>query len=118
MTDRDIMLKLLREAPGGITTSWDWQMDLKFSREVGDNEAVEDLEALLKSGSPHPRLIIFWDRVIRPNITRRRLRALRQLVCEGLVVTDWAGTGPGGYTDFGVRRIRGYELKEESDESD
>ena len=112
MTDRDITLKLLQEAPGNMTTSWDWEMDLKFAREIGAEEFAKDIKLLLKSNSPSPLRIIFWDQAIRPTITKRRLRALRKLVEEGLVITSWVGTERGGYTDFGVRRIRGYELVE------
>jgi len=115
--DRDIMLDLLREASGMMTTSWDWEMDLKFAERVGDDEAVDLLKRLLKSDSPFPLQIRVWDDGIRWSLTKRRLRSLRKLVHEGLVETDWAGTGRGGLADFGVSRIRGYIMKEVYDES-
>ena len=112
MTGRDIMLDLLREAPGMTTTSWDWQMDLKFAERIGDERSTEVLNLLMNATAPHPIQISVWEREIRWKITQRRLRALRKLVKEGLVASEWGGTGPAGVTDFGVNRTRVYMMKE------
>lgn len=105
-TDADIVLDILRTHTQGITSSWDWEMDLKFAREIGDEDVVDLLKEL--GGS----VLAFreYNRCIRPTVTARRLRALRELVKKGMVRSHWVGTGYGGRADFGVNRLRGYEI--------
>lgn len=104
--DADIVLDILRTHDQGITSSWDWEMDLKFARKIGNEDAVDILEKLGASVLS----IRDHDRYIRPMITSRRLRALRKLVNMGLVRSYWVGTGYGGRADFGINRLRGYEI--------
>ena len=106
-TDADIVLDILRTHNQGITSSWDWEMDLKFAKGIGDDVAVDFIEGLQGSVLS----IRDHDRYIRSRITARRLRALRKLVKRGLVESHWMGTGWGGRSDFGVGRLRGYMLK-------
>ncbi len=105
-TDADIVLDILRTHTQGITSSWDWEMDLKFAEKIGDEEAVK----LLKELGGSVLAIREHDRYIRPTTTDRRLRALRKLVEKGLVESYWVGTGWGGRNDTGVNRLRGYML--------
>ena len=105
-TDADIVLDILRTHVQGITSSWDWEMDLKFAEKIGDEDAVN----LLKELGGSVLAIREHDRYIRPTITARRLRALRKLVDMGLVRSYWVGTGYGGRADFGINRLRGYEI--------
>lgn len=105
-TDADIVLDILRTHDQGITSSWDWEMDRKFAKEIGDEKAVE----ILKNLGGSVLSILNHDEHIRPTITTRRLRALRKLVNMGFVRSYWVGTGYGGKADLGVARLRGYEL--------
>ncbi len=105
-TDAGIVLDILRTHAQGITSSWDWEMDLKFAEKIDDEEAVN----LLKELRGSVLAIREHDQYIRPTITVRRLRALRKLVKKGLVESYWVGTGWGGRNDTGVNRLRGYML--------
>ena len=105
-TDDDIALDILRTHAQGITSSWDWEMDLKFAEEIGDDLAVDFIKGLRGSVLS----IQDHDRYVRSRITARRLRVLRKLVSMGLVKSYWVGTGHGGRADFGVNRLRGYEI--------
>ena len=105
-TNADIVLDILRTHDQGITSSWDWGMDLKFAREIGNEEAVD----ILKSLGASVLSIRDHDYYIKPVVTTRRLRALRKLVGAGLVRSYWVGTGYGGKADYGVVRLRGYML--------
>ena len=105
-TDADIVLDILRMHDQGITSSWDWEMDLKFAEKIGDDVAVDFIKGLRGSVLS----IRDHDCYIRSRITDRRLRALRKLVKKGLVESHWVGTGWGGRSDTGVNRLRGYML--------
>lgn len=104
--DERFLLDDLRE--NHAQSSWDWPADERFAEHVGDGDNL--ITESMESGAPSAFRIAAaktWER-----ITQRRLRALRALVKRGLVVAFWSGTGPGGFTDFGVRRVRTYDLPE------
>lgn len=112
-TDADIVLDILRTHAQGITSSWDWEMDLKFAEKIGDDVAADFIKGLCGSVLS----IRDHDRYIRSRITARRLRALRRLVKKGLVSSYWVGTGWGGRSDTGVSRLRGYMITPKGRES-
>lgn len=99
------------QAHDGLTASWDWEADVRFARAAGfAPELVEVLEEWLRADTRLPGVLLIYYQVVRPRVTRRRLRALRQLVAAGLVRSSWCGTGECGQTDFGVNRMRSYCL--------
>ncbi len=105
-TDADIVLDILRTHNDGITSSWDWLMDLKFAKEIKDKKVVEILEHI---GGSVLSMNVHYQ-YVKYTITNRRLKGLRKLVNMGLVKSYWVGTGYGGRADFGINRLRGYEI--------
>jgi hypothetical protein len=95
----------------GAQASWNWEADLRFAEFIDDAIAVDCLKTLLGSAAPFP-LQIASHRACVTRTKRRRLRALRFMKDIGIVETGWIGTGEGGATEFGPRRIRYYGLVE------
>lgn len=114
MTNTEFLINDFKEHP--VQSSWDFEADLRFAKEIGDDEAVNLLRSMLKSRFVPAILGVFYH-TIRPRITRKRLRVIRKLVEQGLVVTYWSGTGYGGKADFGVSRTRTYIWREWQNES-
>lgn len=109
MTDTEIVYQDMRKH--GSQGAWDWEADLRFARAIGASaDLIQDCQSLLKSQAPFPLLIAFHRQIIRQPITLRRGRALRKLVRSGKAKSYWLGTGPYGRVEFGVNRVRHYEL--------
>jgi hypothetical protein len=85
--------------------SWDWNADLAFATAVGDDQAVKDLEQLLKSYAPFSRQIAFHEACLG-HIKKARLKYLRQLVNLGEAQASWEGLGAGSKNEFGAGRVR------------
>lgn len=107
MKDTDILYHDLEQH--GSQGSWDWEADLRFAQAIGDKEAVDDLKKCLRSSAVFA-LLISAQRGLVGHITRRRVRALQQLVRDGKAKAYWLGTGAYGKTEFGTNRVRHYEL--------
>lgn len=110
MTDEQIILKDMRERHGG-QNSWDWEADYHFAKAIGAKDEIELLSALLKSVAVFVIQVSIHKKYIT-KLKKRRLAALRQLEKQGLVESWWLGTGFGGYSEFGVRRVKTWRLKE------
>lgn len=110
MKDWQIILKDMRERHVG-QSSWDWEADYRFAKAIGAIYEIEILESLLKSTTVFAIQIACHKKFIT-KLKNRRLRALRCLVKQGLVDSWWRGTGYGGYSEFGARRIKTYHLIE------
>ena len=108
MTDAEIILCDMNEFGG--QSSFDWESDYRFAKALGDARAIEVYHRLLNSHSPSPVQCAVQRSV--DHIRRRRLRALRMLVKQGAIESQWLGTGHGGRTVFGVGRMRTYHIKE------
>lgn len=89
--------------------SWDWPADERFAEHLGcDSEYL--MSETINSVAVAPiraAVATTWKKV-----TQRRLRALRGLVRKGLAESYWMGTGWGGKTDFGITRVRMYDVKD------
>lgn len=112
-TKKDIQIvlnDLRRHELGHGQSSWDWEADFRFAKEVGTKDEIEILQALLKSSAVFAHQIAVHKARIR-KLAQRRIRALRKLYKMGLVDAFWLGTGHGGYSEFGIRRIRTWILK-------
>ncbi len=91
-------------------SSWDWESDGRFAYAFNMN--TEALDAARGSQAVYAhRIAAGRDHPSSKRITQARLRVLRSLVNKDLVQAYWAGTGPGGATDFGVARTRNYMLR-------
>jgi hypothetical protein len=107
MNDREIILADMKVY--GSQGSWDWEADYRFAQAIGAKETAEIYRMLLKSRSPFCHLI--WIQRQNDGVRKRRLRALRSLVKAGLVESWWRGTGIGGFSEFGVRKVKSYHLR-------
>jgi hypothetical protein len=92
-----------------MQSSWDWTADKRFAEFLGDVAMCEALRVLIESSAVSTIRASYHDAYIRP-LTERRLRALRSLVREGLVMAYWQGAGAGWRSEFGVGRFRVYVL--------
>lgn len=106
MNDVDIVLSHLKDF--GPQGSWHWDADARFARAIGDHGAA----GVIEDAYSHAYLLTYQLAAMYSvrHIKRRRLRALRKLVKQGLVKAHWRGTGPGGATEFGTNRVRQYGL--------
>lgn len=89
--------------------SWDWPADERFAEHL----KVEDTLICEAMDSGAPLALRIAASSTWHNITQKRIAILRGLCKLGYVDAYWAGTGPGGKTEFGVNRIRTYALKDE-----
>lgn len=89
-------------------SSWDFEADVRFAEAIKHKDA-EIVRLCLEGQSPWP---IRKSVLESTGVTKLRLRALRELVHDGLVVSEWTGTGPGGWTELNVCRCRMYKLTE------
>ena len=108
MTDCQIILKDMKETKTG-QASWDWEADLRFAKSVKGENEVEILNLLMNSHTVFPILISTHKEFIT-KLKNRRLRALRKLEQQGLVYSGWRGTGEGGFSEFGTRRVKSWHL--------
>lgn len=109
MTDEQIILKDMKSVQMG-QNSWDWQADYRFAKAINaDDSIIKLFRALLKSSAPFALQIAIHKKFMT-KIKNRRLKALRNLAKQGIVETFWIGTGYGGYSEFGVRRIKTWRL--------
>lgn len=92
----------------GTQSSWDWEADQRFASHIGDSEAADGIRKILDSCAPSAFRIAAMLEYRR--ITNRRLRVLRKLVKNGLVVAFWDGLGQGAINQFGVRRVRCFRI--------
>lgn len=102
--DEQFLLEDIIEHHG--QSSWDWGADRRFAEHIGADYSV--IDAAMASCAPFAFRVAAarsWK-----SLTARRLRGLRSLVKRGKVESYWLGTGSGGATDFGVRRVREYCL--------
>jgi hypothetical protein len=107
-TDEQIILDDMRgDNPTRSQSAWDWEADYRFAKAIGAKHEIEILAALLKSAALFT-VQIAVHKVHITKVKQRRLRALRNLEKRGLVESHWIGTGPGGYSEFGVRRNKGW----------
>lgn len=93
--------------------SWDWEADALFA-ECADNidpELIKLMRDVAFGGGFGMGRVRTHDVFLRHKITKRRLAALRKLIKSGDVTADWAGTGPGGASELGTRRVRMYTLE-------
>ncbi len=110
MKDWQIILKSMEETRLG-QSSWDWEADYRFAIAINAKNEIEILENLLKSDAPFPVQIAVHKGCIG-KLKNRRLKALRNLTKQGLINSHWLGTGYGGYSEFGIRRIKTWYLPE------
>lgn len=109
MTDVEIVYQDMQQHGG--QAAWDWQADLRFAWAVGAKaDVIQDIQTALNSTAPFALRIMAYRQLIHKTITQRRVRALRELVKQGNARASWCGTGPQGVTDFGVNRVRHYDL--------
>jgi hypothetical protein len=93
----------------GMGSSWDWEADLRFAQAIGDDGAATWADQLARSQMPLPlRLDLYTAHC--GHITRRRRRAMGELVRRGWATASWIGLGEGSRAAFGVGRSRVYEL--------
>lgn len=116
MLNSDAKLILADMRNGHPHGAWDWEADARFARDVNDVDAIKFFRELLRSHAPHVHQIAA-HKVLGKPIKERRLRAVRQLVKAGYVDSWWLGTGPGGMSEFGVKRNRYYVLRKEYESS-
>ena len=109
MKDWQIILKDMKETKTG-QSSWDWPADYRFAKAVGAKDEIEILKSLLRSTTVFP-IQIACHRNFITKLKRRRLRALKNLEGQGIVYSGWVGTGPGGLSEFGARRIKSWHLQ-------
>jgi hypothetical protein len=109
MTDEQIILKDIKEISPHGQNSWDWPADYRFAKEVGTENEIEILKALLKSNAPFAHQIAIHKLHIT-KLKNRRLKALRNLQKQGIIESWWIGTGFGGKNEFGVSRIKTWHL--------
>ena len=106
--DWQIVLDDMKKEHAG-QSSWDWPADYRFAKSVEAKDEIEILEALLQSAALFV-VQIAAHRIYITKLKKRRLRALKNLESQGLVYSSWTGTGYGGHTEFGVRRIKVWHL--------
>jgi len=98
---------LLAEIRHQSQSSWDWPADARFAEFIkADPEIISLIHSALDSSAPAPlqkQASRLWQ-----NITKRRLRGLRELVKRGDVRSNWIGLGDYAMSSFGVNRCRSY----------
>src|SRR5215475_2819192 len=90
------------------TTSWDWEADEAFAQFLGREDAASEIRRAIDSASVVAIRIVYFE-MYGGEIQRLRLRRLRELQAEGKVASYWLGLGPGAFSEFGARRVRGYD---------
>ena len=108
MKDWQVILNDMKNTRLG-QSSWDWEADYRFALAVDANDEAEILSSLFNATTVFPIQIAIHKRFIG-KLKNRRLRALRNLQRQGLVGSRWLGTGYGGYSEFGARRIKTWWL--------
>jgi hypothetical protein len=109
MKDEQIILRDMEQTGLG-QSSWDWNADYRFAKAIKATYETEILKSLLRSTAVFPIQIAVHKKFIN-KLKNRRLAALRQLQRQGIVYSAWIGTGHGGYSEFGVRRIKAWHLR-------
>lgn len=87
-------------------SSWDWEADLRFAYAI-DHPKKKLIEDVVNSETVWP---IRYGILKSTGITAKRLRYLRKLVNKKLVISYWIGSGWGGQSEFGLKRVRNYRL--------
>ncbi len=95
---------LLKKGP---QASWDWEADYRFAIIIKDYKSAEIIKQVIESNGV---TAIRYAAVQSTGITKKRLNFLRKLKRTGVVKSYWSGLGRGAYSQFGIRRVRCYEL--------
>ena len=106
---KDRLISLLKDIEeNGEQTSWDWMSDYRYAKIIGDEESET---IILKALNSHSTVYAKLNAVLLTGIPSKRMRDLRELVKLGYLKSCWVGSGEGGYSELGVRRLRAYYHK-------
>ncbi len=102
---------LKRELKRESQSSWDWEADSRFAEFLGEKQIAKDLLHAARNVGLIYFAVTAWEMFEGPRIKRLRLRRMNELEQEGIVISEWRGTGPDGKTLYGVNRNRAYFLR-------
>lgn len=94
----------------GAQSSWDWDADVRFARFLDDTVSADAIQRACDSHSVLSARYSYWVHFGGRRICRNRMRRLRELVSAGFLSAGWVGLGAGGFSEFGIRRVRAYSL--------
>lgn len=105
----DLEKFMIKQLDGESQAAWDFNADYKFAMKIGF-EDVGTIRDAMYSNAPFPLIVSVWKMHWDKQVTQRRLRVLRALVKKKFVKAYWIGMGVGSKHEFGLNRMRHYEL--------